>query len=881
MMTFYNHFIFQKFQKMKNNIFSTRRKVPYCQLLVVGLFFLMPFLSHAQIDPACYADIPLKVLDFSAGDCPDSYVYKGNGTGDLTIEGVKFGKANEPELNVTRENGGCCGSPFDNTNGNGNGNNNLKTTCQAFQIILPTTDLCVTFGIFGTGNPELRDLNCNVVASGNQFVFTDLATTTTMEYVMCSKNNLKTWLGVKIASCCSISSTPPDNLEKGCYDNAVNLTPPVFAGDATDHDVYEALTGTTLSLTSSKAAVTCDIDDLRIKVEDEDLFDECQIGAKVRRFIITGPCFEPDTAVQFLNTLPPDEIRYIRCDDGDPCTFNDQQQLGCDGEGCGPCMGVPQCRPFWCDDGDPCTFNDRVMLDCDNNVCEPCMGTMDMADKDGDGIMDCEDACPHDPEKGEPGACGCHQPDTDSDGDGTPDCADKCPDNPFTDETGSCGSCDAPGIVDIYLSRQSACNDNGSSSPEDDYITVDVTVVFNFPPKLGGVDLSGSVNHYYNFENGNTKNYIVIPNQIIPANGEEIMVNVAYNGNEECNGMASLGNAPLPCSITPCIHPNYSIAKENAEGCVYDITLSNISKCDDNNTGANKQDDFVWGNVTIHLNNAPKEGMLVVSGMSEAVINLEEVKGDSYTFYAKINFNHAHGWVVAEIMDHDAYEAHVNAPPRTTKESLKYYYFGPELGACGMYKPIFECDPCTISSRNKQFTEFNAFKAERHVTLEFATNISDQTENFTIEKSEDGENFRPLLNKNGTQARKVYAKSQDEQPALGENYYRLKQVMKDGSVVYSPVKVVNFGIDLDAVNFFPNPAHNELFLDLDNYAGQKAEVVISNKYGQVMRNLSYKSLPEELITVDVTNFLDGLYLVKVKIGDTKTIVRKIFVSKVH
>ena len=37
------------------------------------------------------------------------------------------------------------------------------------------------------------------------------------------------------------------------------------------------------------------------------------------------------------------------------------------------------------------------------------------------------DNCPDDPDKTEPGICGCGQPDTDGDSDGTPDCNDNCP----------------------------------------------------------------------------------------------------------------------------------------------------------------------------------------------------------------------------------------------------------------------------------------------------------------------------------------------------------------------------------------------------------------------------------------------------------------------
>ncbi|MFZ5563722.1 MAG: choice-of-anchor Q domain-containing protein, partial [Thermodesulfobacteriota bacterium] len=45
-------------------------------------------------------------------------------------------------------------------------------------------------------------------------------------------------------------------------------------------------------------------------------------------------------------------------------------------------------------------------------------------DTDGDGTPDNEDGCPNDPDKIDPGACGCGVPDTDSDDDGIADCVD-------------------------------------------------------------------------------------------------------------------------------------------------------------------------------------------------------------------------------------------------------------------------------------------------------------------------------------------------------------------------------------------------------------------------------------------------------------------------
>jgi len=60
-------------------------------------------------------------------------------------------------------------------------------------------------------------------------------------------------------------------------------------------------------------------------------------------------------------------------------------------------------------------------------------------DIDGDGVRDDCDNCPNDPNKSEPGQCGCGNPDTDTDADGTADCNDNCPSDPNKTEPGICG----------------------------------------------------------------------------------------------------------------------------------------------------------------------------------------------------------------------------------------------------------------------------------------------------------------------------------------------------------------------------------------------------------------------------------------------------------
>lgn len=66
-------------------------------------------------------------------------------------------------------------------------------------------------------------------------------------------------------------------------------------------------------------------------------------------------------------------------------------------------------------------------------------GCIVRADTDRDGVEDCVDECPYDPNKTIMGACPCNTPNTDTDHDGTPDCLDDCDLDPNATAPGPCG----------------------------------------------------------------------------------------------------------------------------------------------------------------------------------------------------------------------------------------------------------------------------------------------------------------------------------------------------------------------------------------------------------------------------------------------------------
>ncbi len=136
------------------------------------------------------------------------------------------------------------------------------------------------------------------------------------------------------------------------------------------------------------------------------------------------------------------------CDDGldNSDTQPDACRTDCSAASCGD--GVIDSGEQ-CDDGntqpnDGCDETCVIELGacCQGTVCNistesDCLGagggffgpdtTCNSPDADGDGLRDECDACPNDPNKIQPGICGCNRDDfADSDNDGVPDCDDQC-----------------------------------------------------------------------------------------------------------------------------------------------------------------------------------------------------------------------------------------------------------------------------------------------------------------------------------------------------------------------------------------------------------------------------------------------------------------------
>ena len=179
-------------------------------------------------------------------------------------------------------------------------------------------------------------------------------------------------------------------------------------------------------------------------------------------------------------------------------------------------------------------------------------------DSDNDGTPDCNDKCPNDPTKIAAGNCGCGETDKDSDNDGVADCEDECPYNSALTEAGVCG-CENPRIVDITIANIGECDDRGTASTLDDIYTVDVTVTFERVPTSGVVLITGHTNAELHFSPASISTSYTLFDLPFKANGRLIEVIATFEGNGHCTKRRVYGiRAPQSCSSGACDPPSNS-----------------------------------------------------------------------------------------------------------------------------------------------------------------------------------------------------------------------------------------------------------------------------------------------------------------------------------
>jgi len=106
----------------------------------------------------------------------------------------------------------------------------------------------------------------------------------------------------------------------------------------------------------------------------------------------------------------------------------------------------------------------------------------------------------------------------------------------------------------------------------------------------------------------------------------------------------------------------------------------------------------------------------------------------------------------------------------------------------------------------------------------------------------------------------------------GDNYYRLKQIDKDGSFTYSKVVVIDFSLNTKDLLVYPIPAKDKL-----NLVNAKGDLSIINNNGQVLKTINISN--DANTSVNISDLASGLYILQFKKSDGQFVVKKIVVDK--
>jgi hypothetical protein len=164
---------------------------------------------------------------------------------------------------------------------------------------------------------------------------------------------------------------------------------------------------------------------------------------------------------------------------------------------------------------------------------------------------------------------------------------------------------------------------------------------------------------------------------------------------------------------------------------------------------------------------------------------------------------------------------------------------------------------------------FNGYYADGRSFLEWRTASEIDNQGFGVEHSINGTHFANIgwVDGHGNSTEPHEYKFVHDHPALGWNYYRLKQVDYDGKFEYSRLIPV-FADDLPGVEIFPNPLNpnqDRLFLSRVN-TDQPIQVMLTSMIGQEPFELKRDPMMPSCFVVP-ERLAPGLYHVRIQMGD--------------
>lgn len=158
----------------------------------------------------------------------------------------------------------------------------------------------------------------------------------------------------------------------------------------------------------------------------------------------------------------------------------------------------------------------------------------------------------------------------------------------------------------------------------------------------------------------------------------------------------------------------------------------------------------------------------------------------------------------------------------------------------------------------------NEFKVEqthqKSILLSWNYASSPTATNLVIEKSMNGIDFVDVSNLDLNSAKNLF-EFEDQNPFLGNNYYRIKVIHENQAIGFSDLKVVNFTAeDLIIINQFDNQS---IFVQIDDLLTGSLEYALYNSIGQQIKVSKFDS-DYRATRILIHELTPGYYIFSVK-----------------
>jgi hypothetical protein len=167
-------------------------------------------------------------------------------------------------------------------------------------------------------------------------------------------------------------------------------------------------------------------------------------------------------------------------------------------------------------------------------------------------------------------------------------------------------------------------------------------------------------------------------------------------------------------------------------------------------------------------------------------------------------------------------------------------------------------------------SDFRGVRQGGRNALSWTTQAEQNNTGFELQRSADGKNFTGLTfiaskASNGNSSSALQYHFDDAKPLSGTNYYRLKQVDKDGKSILSNIVSLkgDKATSIQLTSVYPNPALNVLNVVVASPASERINFVVTDLAGKtVMQQNRQLVVGDNNLSLDVQSLPSGSYFIK-------------------